>query len=112
MTTYEKLQMLCENRGIRLSTLSEETGVRSSVFTELKMGRTKKLSSATLEKLAAYFQVPPGYLMDDPAAADAIQEEIFRKRMALFDLSEKAGAAELDTVYKLMQYLVGEDQGE
>ena len=50
--------------------------------------------------------------MDDPAAADAMQEEIFRKRMALFDLSEKAGAAELDTVYKLMQYLVGEDQGE
>ena len=112
MNTYEKLQMLCENRGIRFSTLSEETGVRSSVFTELKMGRTKKLSAATLEKLAAYFQVPPGYLMDDPAAADEVQEEIFRKRMALFDLSERAGAAELDTVYKLMQYLVGENEGD
>lgn len=109
MTTYEKIQMLCDRRGIRLSTLSEETGVRSSVFTELKMGRTKKLSAATLEKLAAFFQVPPGYLMDDPAAADEVQEEIFRKRMALFDLSEKASAAELDTVFKLMQYLVGEE---
>jgi transcriptional regulator with XRE-family HTH domain len=109
MTTYEKIQLLCDRRGIRLSTLSEATGVRSSVFTELKMGRTKKLSAATLEKLAAFFQVPPGYLMDDPAAADEVQEEIFRKRMALFDLSEKAGAAELDTVFKLMQYLVGEE---
>ena len=109
MTTYEKIQMLCDRRGIRLSALSEETGVSSSVFTELKMGRTKKLSAATLEKLAAFFQVPPGYLMDDPAAADEVQEEIFRKRMALFDLSEKAGAAELDTVFKLMQYLVGEE---
>ena len=109
MTTYEKIQLLCERRGIRPGTLAEETGVRSSVFTELKMGRTKKLSAATLEKLAAYFNVPAGYLMDDPAAADELQEEIFRKRMALFDLSEKAGAAELDTVYKLMQYLVGED---
>ena len=109
MTTYEKIQMLCDRRGIHLSTLSEETGVSSSVFTELKMGRTKKLSAATLEKLAAFFQVPPGYLMDDPAAADEVQEEIFRKRMALFDLSEKASAAELDTVFKLMQYLVGEE---
>ena len=109
MTTYEKIQMLCDRRGIRLSTLSEETGVRSSVFTALKMGRTTKLSAATLEKLAAFFQVPPGYLMDDPAAADEVQEEIFRKRMALFDVSEKASAAELDTVFKLMQYLVGEE---
>lgn len=109
MTTYEKLQMLCERRGIRLSALAQETGVRSSVFTELKKGRTKKLSAATLEKLAVYFGVPAGTLLDDPDARDALQEEIFRKRMALFDLSEKATAAELDTVYKVMQSLVGKD---
>ena len=109
MTTYEKLCMLCEKRGIRLSVLAEETGVRSSVFTELKKGLTKKLSAATLEKLAKYFSVPAGSLLDDPDAAGELQEEIFRKRMALFDLSERATAAELDTVYKLMSMLVGDD---
>ena len=110
MTTYEKLRQLCTRRGIRFSTLSQETGVRSSVFTELKMGRTKKLSAATLEKLAAYFGVPVGALLDDADARGELQEEIFRKRLALFDLSEKAGAAELDAVYRVMQSLVGEPE--
>ena len=108
MTTYEKLQQLCRARGIKLSALAQETGVRSSVFTELKMGRTKRLSAATLQKLAEYFGVPAGSLLDDPAAKDALQEEIFRKRMALFDLSEKATAQELDAVYRVMRMLVGE----
>ena len=110
MTTYEKLQMLCERRGVRLSAVAQETGVRSSVFTELKMGRTKKLSAKTLEKLAAYFGVSAGTLLDDPDAKDSLQEEIFRKRLALFDLSEKATAAELDAVYRVMQSLVGENE--
>ena len=110
MTTYEKLQMLCERRGVRLSAVAQETGVCSSVFTELKMGRTNKLSAKTLEKLAAYFGVSAGTLLDDPDAKDSLQEEIFRKRLALFDLSEKATAAELDAVYRVMQSLVGENE--
>lgn len=105
MTSYHKIQALCEKHGIRLSTLAAETGVSSSVFSELKKGRTKKLSEPTLRKVAQYFGVPVGYLLDD--GADDLQEELFRKRALLFDLSEKATQAELDTILKLVNALVG-----
>ena len=55
MDTYEIIKQLCDEKGIRLSVLASGIGVRSSVFTELKMGRTKKLSVSTLGKIADYY---------------------------------------------------------
>ena len=107
MTTYNKIQALCEKHGIRLSTLAAQTGIGNSVFSELKKGRTKKLSEPTLRKVAQYFSVPVSYLLDD--AADDLQEELFRKRALLFDLSEKATQDELDTILKLVNALVGDE---
>ena len=108
MNTYEKIKSLCSERGIKLSTLAEKTGVRSSVFTELKMGRTKKLSTATLDKIARFFGVPVGFLLDDTESADEKQEQLFRKRMLLFDISEKASEEALDAIIKLVDALVGD----
>jgi len=108
MNTYEKIKSLCDDRGIKLSVLAEKTGIRSSVFTELKMGRTKKLSTPTLQKLAAFFGVPMSFLVDDPEDKDEKREQLFRKRMLLFDISEKASEEELDTIIKLVDALVGE----
>ena len=108
MTTYEKLQDLCRRRGIRLSVLSREAGISGSVFTELKTGRTKRLSAATLDKAARYFGVPVDALLDDGESADDIQEQLYQKRLLLFDKSEKATATELDTILKLVDALIGD----
>lgn len=108
METYEIIKQLCDENGIRLSVLASGIGVRSSVFTELKMGRTKKLSVSTLNKIADYFEVPLSLLTGDCTGTDEKQNELFRKRKLLFDLSKKASEEDLDKLIKIVDALVGE----
>ncbi len=108
METYEIIKQLCDEKGIRLSVLASGIGVRNSVFTELKMGRTKRLSVSTLNKIADYFEVPLSLLTGDDAGTDEKQNELFRKRKLLFDLSKKASEEDLDKLIKIVDALVGE----
>lgn len=110
--TYEKIKALCEERGIRLSALAAGIGVRSSVFSELKSGRTKQLSVGTLTRIADYFAVPQSYLLDQTDTADALQEQLFQKRKLLFDKSGRASAADLDRILKIVDAIVGDDGAE
>lgn len=108
METYEIIKQLCDENGIKLSVLASGIGVRNSVFTELKMGRTKKLSVSTLSKIADYFEVPLSLLTGDETGTDEKQNELFRKRKLLFDLSKKASEEDLDKLIKIVDALIGE----
>ncbi len=108
METYEIIKQLCDENGIKLSVLASGIGVRNSVFTELKKGRTKKLSVSTLEKIAAYFKVPLSLLTGDDSDVEGIQNELFRKRKLLFDLSAKASEEDLDKLIKIVDALTSE----
>ena len=105
MDTYSIIKQLCDEKGIKLSVLASGIGVRSSVFTELKKGRTKKLSVATLEKIAAYFEVPISLLTAESESVEDMQNELFRKRKLLFDLSAKASSEDLDKFIKIVDAL-------
>ncbi len=105
MDTYSIIKQLCDEKGIKLSVLASGIGVRSSVFTELKKGRTKKLSVATLEKIAAYFEVPISLLTAESESVEDMQNELFRKRKLLFDLSAKASSEDLDKLIKIVDAL-------
>ena len=106
--TYERIVQLCKTRGIRLSALAQDIGIRSSVFTELKKGRTRQLSAKTLQKVADYFGVSTDSLLESKgdSAVDEIRDELYRKRRLLFDLSENASAETLDTIIKIVTALV------
>ena len=54
---YNIIKELCLKNNISISKLAENLGFRPSVFTELKSGRTKKLSSDKIKKIADYFSV-------------------------------------------------------
>lgn len=105
MDTYSIIKQLCDEKGIKLSVLASGIGVRSSVFTELKKGRTKKLSVVTLEKIAAYFEVPISLLTAESESVEDMQNELFRKRKLLFDLSAKASSEDLDKLIKIVDAL-------
>ena len=105
MDTYLKISRLCGEKGIKLSELAAAIGVRSSVFTELKMGRTKNLSVSTLEKTADYFGVPISMLTD---SAEDKQNELFNKRKLLFDMSAKASEEDLDKIIKIVDAFISE----
>ena len=108
LDTFAKIKELCEEKGINISALAQGTGIRNSVFTELKKGRTKQLSAPTLEKIAAFFDVPVSVFFGDesPDGAQQKQNELFRKRKLLFDLSAKATEAELDQIIRIVDALV------
>lgn len=102
------IKQLCDENGIKMSALASGIGVRNSVFTELKMGRTKKLSLGTLEKIAAFFEVPITLLAGEDEKVNDIQDELFRKRKLLFDLSGRASEEDLDKIIKIVDALVGD----
>ena len=108
LDTFARIKELCDEKGINISALAQGTGIRNSVFTELKKGRTKQLSAPTLEKIAAFFDVPVSVFFDNEPSDGARQkqDELFRKRKLLFDLSAKSTEAELDQIIKIVDALV------
>ena len=61
---YKWIDDRCRERGIKVSKMCADIGIRQSVISELKHGRTKTLSPSTAYKLAAYFGVDILDLLD------------------------------------------------
>lgn len=112
-STYDRIAALCAARGIRLSVMAQDIGIRSSVFTELKKGRTRQLSAKTLQKVADYFGVSTDSLLaSDEKMSDETRDELYRKRRLLFDMSANASPETLDTIIKIVNALVGQPERE
>ena len=60
---YDIIEALCQEQGIRPGKLCGELGIRRSILSDLKTGRTKQLSAENLGKIAAYFHVSTDYLL-------------------------------------------------
>lgn len=60
---YSNIHALCEKENIKDGTLCSKIEIRRSLLSELKAGRTKKLSAETLSKIADYFGVTVDYLL-------------------------------------------------
>ena len=54
---YQRIEALCNARGISITELCRESGVSRSSLTDLKKGRKQSLASASLAKIAGYFSV-------------------------------------------------------
>lgn len=62
---YEKIQRLCELKGIKPGRVCADTGLSRGMITDLKMGRTKELSAKNAKIIADYFGVSVGYLLGE-----------------------------------------------
>ena len=60
---YKKIEELCSNKGVNITTMCKNAGISRAPLSDLKMGRNKKLSTDTLKKIAMYFNVSVDYLM-------------------------------------------------
>lgn len=54
---YKLIEGKCKERNIKISKLCTDVGIRQSILSDLKHGRTKTLSVPTASKLAEYFGV-------------------------------------------------------
>lgn len=72
---YKNIHALCEKEGIKDGTLCANIGIRRSFLSELKAGRTKKLSTETLSKIADYFNVTVDSILAGEKEKPAIQTD-------------------------------------
>ncbi len=119
---YNKINSLCKKKGISGGKMCADIGLSRSFMTELKMGRSRNISLPTAKKLADYFGVPIETFTDNTNSTDStesepkdltpvekIQDELFRKRKILFDLSEKATEEDLEKFIKILETIIGEE---
>ena len=73
-TLYDRIQTLCKSKGVSGSRMCLELGLSKSTLSDLKHGRTKGMSTATAQKIAAYFNVSVGYLLgeEEKISADPV----------------------------------------
>ena len=60
---YQRIEALCKARGVNITKMCKDAGVPRGNLSELKMGRTIALSTKTLSKISAYFDVSIEYLV-------------------------------------------------
>lgn len=60
---YSRIEELCREKHVNITTMCREAGVSRSAMTELKSGRTKTLLSDTASKISSYFGVSVDYLL-------------------------------------------------
>jgi transcriptional regulator with XRE-family HTH domain len=66
--TYRIIETLCAERGISVTELCRRTGASRAALSDYKNGRTKRLSTDTLSRIAAYFGVSVDRLLGGAAA--------------------------------------------
>ena len=64
-TLYDRLVLLCAQKGIKGGKMCTDLGISKSLMTDLKMGRKKSVSAETAQKIASYFGVSVGYLLGE-----------------------------------------------
>jgi len=64
---FDKVELLCANKGISITKLTHLLGLSSSVITGWKNGAKPRMS--TVKMIADFFRVSPEYLLSPQAAA-------------------------------------------
>ena len=97
---YNLIESLCKEKGTNMTAMCKAAKISRAPLTELKMGRSKTLSSATLSKIAAYFGVSVDYLLGNkekpaPESRNGLsikeQKDIARKLEKMMDELEESG---------------------
>lgn len=88
-TLYENIKFYCDKAGISGAKLCSETGISKSTLTSLKNGRTKKISTDNLFKMAARL----GVTVDDLLGSEQKEKSSAPEGAELFpgysDLTEE-----------------------
>ena len=60
---YNRIEHLCNDKGINITQMCKDAGVSRASLTDLKMDRKQGLSSSTLSRISNYFGVSVDYLL-------------------------------------------------
>lgn len=115
MTTYDRINALCKERGISITALEEELGFGRGSIGKLKKGTT--MSSARLQKIADRLETTTDYLLNgvqtsehlsayyEDTRAYELAKKIFEnhKLRMLFDAAEDVDPEDLELVINMVK---------
>lgn len=115
---YKIIEGLCEAKGIKVGKMCSDIGIQRSIMGNLSSGKTKRLSTKTLEKISAYFKVPVDYFLDfgEPNPNDIPPEPPISDSQFMFalwgDVKDEMTDEDLEEVRKFahMKYLERKDK--
>ncbi|MBQ0110843.1 MAG: helix-turn-helix domain-containing protein, partial [Oscillospiraceae bacterium] len=96
-------------KGVSITGMCNDAGISRSLMSELKAGRSKSLSSCTLEKIADYFSVSTDYVLGKTSiGTDELSEylEMLASReelRTLFKLTKDAGKNDVEQAIKIIE---------
>lgn len=63
---YYNIKELAQQKGVSINEMLQAVSISSGTFSDYKNNRTQRLSVKNLNKIAAYFNVPPEQLHQEP----------------------------------------------
>ena len=79
---YERIALLCRQKGVTGSKMCLDLGMSKSTMSELKHGRTKGLNAITAQKISSYLGVTVEELLGEESQKPEVSEEDIK--VALF----------------------------
>lgn len=75
---YNRIENLCSENDVNITQMCRESGASRASLSDLKMGRKQNLSSTTLSKIAAYFDVTVDYLLgnEEPTEPPVLYQQL------------------------------------
>ena len=103
---YERIQSLCESKGIRPGRLCDELQLSRGLITDLKMGRKKSLNAQTAQKIATYFGVSVGYLLgQEDTSAPQSQDILDEIDVAFYGDFKELNEQEKETIRDMVRLM-------
>ena len=100
---YKRIEALCKERKINMTQMCRDTQIPRGNLTDLKMGRTKKLSTETLGKIAVYFGVSMEYLLGHENKKTPTLPEGERDYQSIMEAFEKADESTREAILLLLK---------
>lgn len=104
VTLYERIQALCQERGIKGAKMCADLGISKGLITDLKAGRRTGVSAVTAQKIAGYFGVTVGYLLGEEPR-EPLDRELEGVDFALYGEVKELTEAQKRDVLQFIQFL-------
>lgn len=93
---YEKIESLCARHKVSITKMCRDSGISRAPLSDLKMGRSKTLSSTTVSKIATYFGVSVDYLLSNEEKETLTSQKVVSDEDIKFALFGEIGVSDED----------------
>lgn len=109
---YNKISLLCEQANINVTKMCKDAGVSRGALSDLKIGRTKTLSSSTLQKIATYFNISVDYFLgvnneeqkEDGVKTPSSENNISPSLQKLYEIASELSEEQIQDVLDYIQF--------